>query len=84
MITTPSTVNEYREKYEEPEHHTRALLDASIFTLELSARIIIPLWNAGVKTVGQLLSTRQQWRTFPQIGVESVTTINRQLAIMGL
>ena len=60
----------YIDKYEEPNNHISALLEASIITLDIRPRLLYPLWNAGIRTVEQLSRRyRSGLRSIPQIGV---------------
>ena len=81
MVTTPTNpLQHYIDKYEEPRHHATALLGASVVTLDLPARILYPLADAGVKTVADLLQLhRSGLRTVRNIGVMGAGEIEKVL-----
>ena len=63
-------VDKYIERYEEPSHHISALLKASIITLDIRPRILYPLWEAGMRTVKDLLCfLRSDIKNVRNIGV---------------
>ena len=81
MITAPTDPQQhYFDKYDEPRHHSEALLCASVLTLDIPTRILYPLTNTGVKTVADLLQLyRQGLRTVRNIGVKAAYEIEQIL-----
>lgn len=86
MFTTPPELYaDYKAKYEEPANHIEALLRASIVTLDLLPRLLYPLGDNGIKTVGDLLEQyRRGLKNVPQIGVSAALEIERVLTLNGL
>ena len=81
MITEPTDSYQYYiDKYEEPLHHLTALLRASVVTLDIRPRLLYPLADAGVRTVGDLVRLyRVGLRSVPQIGVTAEAEIRQIL-----
>lgn len=86
MITEPTDPRQaYIDKYEEPSHHMAALMGAPIVTLDLQPRLLYPLADAGVKTVGDLIGLyRAGLRKVRSIGVVAAAEIKRQLMMADL
>lgn len=77
--------DEYKEKYEEPELHIKALLDANIITLDLRPRLLYPLDKHGIKTVRQLLAEyKNEFANVPQIGIKAIKEIENILSFSDL
>ena len=85
LTTTPELYADYKAKYEEPANHIEALLRASIVTLDLRPRLLYPLADSGIKTVGDLLMQyRRGLKNVPQIGVSAALEIERVLVLNDL
>lgn len=86
MYTTPPELYaDYKAKYEEPANHIAVLLNASVVTLDLRPRILYPLADNGIKTVGDLLERyRSGLKILPQIGDSAAMEIERVLILNGL
>ncbi len=86
MITEPTDSRQaYIDKYEEPSHHMAALMGASIVTLDLRPRLLYPLADAGVKTVGDLIGLyRAGLRNVRNIGTAAAAEIERILIFADL
>ncbi len=86
MITEPTDPRQaYIDKYEEPTRHMAALMEASIVTLDLRPRLLYPLADAGVKTIGDLIGLyRAGLRNVRNIGVGAAAEIERVLTFAGL
>lgn len=69
------------DKYDEPRLHMERLLNAHLVEFDLSLRILCPLENAGIKTIGQLLQlNRTSLFGIPNIGSAAIHTIESFLA----
>ena len=86
MITEPTDPRQaYIDKYEEPSHHMAALMGASIVTLDIRPRLLYPLADAGVKTVGDLIGLyRAGLRNVRNIGLGAAAEIERVLIFTDL
>lgn len=86
MITEPIDPRQaYFDKYEEPAHHIAALMGASIVTLDLRPRLLYPLADVGVKTVGDLIGLYHAGlRNVRNIGVGAAAEIERILTFADL
>lgn len=86
MITEPTDPRQaYIDKYEEPSHHIAALMGASIVTLDIRPRLLYPLADAGVKTVGDLIGLyRAGLRNVRNIGIGAAAEIERVLIFADL
>lgn len=86
MITEPTDPRQaYIDRYEEPSHHIAALMGASIVTLDLRPRLLYPLADAGVKTVGDLIGLYHAGlRNVRNIGIEAAAEIERILTFADL
>ncbi|MBD5282868.1 MAG: hypothetical protein HDR79_07035 [Bacteroides sp.] len=81
METTPPDPRRiFSAKYDEPLHHVAALLSASVVTLDIPARHLYPLADAGVKTVADLLRIyRSGLGQIKRIGKTAAADIERIL-----
>lgn len=86
MITEPIDPRQaYIDRYEEPSHHMAALMGASIVTLDLRPRLLYPLADARVKTIGDLIGLyRAGLRNVRNIGVGAAAEIERVLTFADL
>lgn len=86
MIDYPKDeIEHFIAVYEEPAHHMETLLKASIITLDIRPRLLFPLWNAGIRTVGELSRQyRLGLRSIPQIGEVSEYEIGLLLCSYGV
>lgn len=86
MITKPTDpLQAYIDRYEEPTHHMEALMGASIVTLDLRPRILYPLSDTGVKSVGDLVRFyRAGLRNVRNIGIGAAAEIERILTFANL
>ena len=84
MITTPTADNSL-DKYDEPRLHMERLLQAKLVEFDLSLRLLIPLEDAGIRTLGDLVrQTRQGLRNLHQIGKTKVEYLESFLHSQGL
>ena len=86
FITDRQADSIHYAKYEEPELHVAALLDASICTLDLNNRILYPLADYGVKTIRDLLQHLRRrprgLKSIPNVGDLAISAIEHAL-LMG-
>lgn len=77
MIQFPANERDkYIDKYEEPSHHIDTLLRASIITLDIRPRMLYPLWDAGIRTVADLLCLyREGLKRIHSIGIRAEVEI---------
>lgn len=72
--------NEF-DKYDEPRLHMERLLKAHLVEFDLSIRILIPLEDAGIITLGDLTrQTKKSLREIKSLGRISVEKLERFLA----
>ena len=84
MIATPTPDDSF-DKYDEPRLHMERLLKARLVEFDLSLRLLIPLEDAGIKTLGDLArQTRQSLRSIHQIGSTKVEHLATFLQGQGL
>lgn len=75
----------YIEKYEEPARHIEALIGASIVTLDIRPRLLYPLADAGIRTVGELIEWQRRGLTgIRQIGEGASVEVEALLNQAGL
>lgn len=68
------------DRYDEPRLHMEALMKAHLVEFDLSIRILIPLEDAGIRTLGDLVKrSKDELRKIPQLGRLSVTRIEELL-----
>lgn len=81
MITEPTDPRQaYIDKYEEPSYHMAALMGASIVSLDLRPRLLYPLADVGVQTVGDLIGLyRAGLMNVRNIGIGAAAEIERVL-----
>ena len=80
MFSSPSIPESEFDKYDEPRIHMERLLKARLFDFDLSLRILIPLENAGIRTLGDLVKhSRASLLKIRQLGVLSVDTLEKML-----
>lgn len=80
MYASPTPDNSF-DKYDEPKLHMEALMKAHLLDFNLSRRIVFPLVETGIKTLGDLVKeTPKSLRKIPTIGKGAVETIERFLA----
>lgn len=81
MIAEPiDSRQEYFDKYEEPAQHFAALMAANIITLDIRPWLLFPLWEAGIRTVGELIRQyRQGLSGIRRIGVKAAAEIETLL-----
>lgn len=80
------TLQAFIEKYEEPRLHEEAILSAPLFTMEVGIRVLIPLWDSGVRTIGDVLRLYRSGRLckIHMIGKGQAEKIERFLIMAGL
>lgn len=77
--------DEYFEKYEEYKQHMDVLLSAPLVDFDIPARILIPLDEAGIRRLRDLVAlTKKQLLAVNRMGVLSVTFLEDFLAKQGL
>lgn len=73
------------DKYDEPRLHMERLLRAHLVEFDLSIRILCPLEDAGIRTLGDLVKqTKKGLRKIDQLGKISVDKLESFLAYHGL
>lgn len=84
MIQTP-TIDSSFDKYEEYKLHMEVLLSASLTDFDIPARILIPLGDAGIRRLRDLVSmTKKQLLAVSRMGVVSVEFLENFLAKQNL
>ena len=84
MISLPDPKDDF-SKYDEPRLHIERLMRVKLVEFDLSMHILIPLDNAGIKTLGDLISkTRMDLMNIRRLGVISVGRIEDFLSYHGL
>lgn len=79
MFVSPSSDNTF-EKYEEIRLHMEAVLSSSILDLDMPMKIAIPLDNAGIRKIGDLVSrTPEDLLKINRIGIKAVYDIEKIL-----
>lgn len=80
MYALPEIIDEFA-KYDEPRIHMDRLMKAKLVEFDLSLRILIPLEDAGIKTLGDLTKrTRKDLLNISQLGKTKVEKIESFLA----
>ena len=73
MYCSPPIETDSFEKYEEPRIHMERLMKVKLVEFDLSLRILIPLEDAGIKTIGDLIKkTRKDLLNISQLGKTKV------------
>lgn len=84
MIQTP-TIDSSFDKYEEYKLHMEVLLSASLTDFDIPARILIPLGDAGIRRLRDLVAmTKKQLLAVSRMGVVSVEFLENFLAKQNL
>jgi DNA-directed RNA polymerase alpha subunit len=84
MITTPDTDNSF-DKYDEPRLHMECLLKAHLVEFDFSLKLLLPLEEAGIRTLGDLVKhSRRSLQKIPQIGRTSIDHLEALLHRLGL
>ena len=77
--TLPEKTDEF-EKYDEPRIHMERLMKAKLVEFDLSLRILIPLEDAGIRTLGDLTKmTRKDLLSINQLGKTKVEKLEKFL-----
>ncbi len=80
MYVTPSTDNSF-DKYDEPRLHMEQLMSSSIIDFDIPMRIAIPLDDAGIRRLKDLVSlTRPELMKINRIGERAVSEIENILS----
>ena len=84
MYATPEYDNSF-EKYDEMRLHRRKLLSASIIEFYVPLRIAIPLDNAGIRRLGDIVRLdRKGLLNIKRLGEKGADEIERLLSRLGL
>lgn len=84
MIQT-STIDSSFDKYEEYKQHMEVLLSASLTDFDIPGRILIPLGDAGIRRLRDLVAmTKKQLLSVSRMGVVSVEFLENFLAKQNL
>lgn len=84
MIQTP-TIDTSFDKYDEYRLHMEVLLSASLTDFDIPARILIPLGDAGICRLRDLVAmTKKQLLSVSRMGVVSVEFLENFLAKQNL
>ena len=80
MINSPDTDNSF-DKYDEYRLHMETLLSAPLVDFDIPARILIPLGDAGIRRLRDLVAlTREELLKVNRMGVVSVEFLEKLLA----
>lgn len=80
MYAYPEDESDSLDMYEEPRLHMERLMKTRLVELDLSLRILIPLEDAGIKTLGDLTGqTRKDLLKICQLGITKVKKIEEFL-----
>jgi len=82
MIVTPKPeAHANLDKYDEYRLHMEKLLSASLVDFDIPARILIPLWDARIKRIGDLIRmSKDELLAVNRMGVVSVKYLETFLA----
>lgn len=84
MIQTPKIDSSF-DKYEEYKLHMEVLLSASLTDFDIPARILIPLGDAGIRRLRDLVAmTKKQLLAVSRMGAVSVELLENFLAKQNL
>ena len=84
MYTTSTPYNEF-DKYDEPRLHMERLMRVRLFDFDLPIRILIPLDDAGIRTLGDLTKqTKKSLLKIKSLGRISVEKLINFLAYHNL
>ena len=84
MCDTPKQYCEF-DKYDEPRLHMERLMKAHLVEFDISIRILCPLEDAGIRTIGDLVKqTKKGLRKIKLLGKTSVDTLEQFLSYYGL
>lgn len=83
-MNLPDTSSEF-DKYDEPRLHMERLMKVHLIEFDLPIRILIPLDNAGIRTLGDLTRlTKKDLRKIKSLGRRSVEKLEKFLAYQKL
>ena len=81
----PPTIDNSLDKYEEYRLHMEVLLSAPLIDFDIPARILIPLGDAGIRRLRDLVAmTKKQLLAVSRMGVVSVEYLENFLAKQNL
>lgn len=84
MYATPNTDTTF-DKYDEMRLHMEQLLSASLLELDVPPRIAIPLGDAGIRRLKDLVRTnREELTTIKRIGTKAADKLEAMLNRYGL
>ncbi len=84
MYATPDTDRTF-DKYDEMRLHMEQLLSASLLELDVPPRIAIPLGDAGIRRLKDLVRTnREELTTIKRIGTKAADKLEAMLNRYGL
>ena len=84
MYATPDTDTTF-DKYDEMRLHMEQLLSASLLELDVPPRIAIPLGDAGIRRLKDLVRTnREELTTIKRIGTKAADKLEAMLNRYGL
>lgn len=84
MNQSPQPDNSF-DKYDEPRLHMEALYNAHLIEFDLSMRILIPLEDAGIRRLGDLVKhKRSEIRQIKQIGRTSMACLDKLMERLAL
>lgn len=84
MIANAAPDNSF-DKYDEPRLHMECLLKAHLVEFDFSLKLLLPLEEAGIRTLGDLVKqSRKSLQKIPQVGRISIDHLEALLHRLGL
>lgn len=73
------------DKYDEPRLHMERLMKAHLIEFDISLRILIPLENAGIRTLGDLIKRKESdLQNIRMLGAVAIAFIEKFVSYHGL
>lgn len=73
------------DKYDEPRLHMERLMKAHLIEFDISLRILIPLENAGIRTLGDLIKRKKSdLQSIRMLGTAAISFIEKFVSRQGL
>ena len=85
FLIFPSVMQDEFDKYDEPRLHMERLMKTHLIEFDISMRILIPLEESGIRTLGDLVKqTRDSLMKIRMIGCNYVDQLERFLSNLDL